>query len=294
GDRRKSVPFIHTSQPESMPPPTTIPLPSPRASYPSIEEHSNSLYPPPQSLPPHTVPRLAEPKSDPSPTLPRFVPVRNAGFKPINQSNSSLRKFFPGDEDEVDLTLETPQTRGSYVRTMEDAHNVTYSVAKQSVRPPIHHERKVWPSPPPPVASSPRRELELDEPQGYVDDALVFVPAAEARGPPDLHPLTPHVKSPPATNDNDANETTSLQSQGELYNIISQVGEGTFGKVYKAQNTSSRVYVALKRIRMESEKDGFPVTAMREIKLLQSLQHPNVIRLYEMMVSTGMSLRPPD
>ncbi|KAF9457018.1 Pkinase-domain-containing protein [Collybia nuda] len=76
-------------------------------------------------------------------------------------------------------------------------------------------------------------------------------------------------------------------SRSEIYSIISQVGEGTFGKVYKAQNTISKLYVALKRIRMESEKDGFPVTAMREIKLLQSLRHPNVVRLYEMMVSNG-------
>jgi CTD kinase subunit alpha len=68
---------------------------------------------------------------------------------------------------------------------------------------------------------------------------------------------------------------------------MSQVGEGTFGKVYKARNTQSGVYVALKRIRMESEKDGFPVTAMREIKLLQSLSHDNVVCLYEMMVSDG-------
>ncbi|KII95159.1 hypothetical protein PLICRDRAFT_96857 [Plicaturopsis crispa FD-325 SS-3] len=76
-------------------------------------------------------------------------------------------------------------------------------------------------------------------------------------------------------------------SRGELYKIVSQVGEGTFGKVYKARNTVTNVYVALKRIRMEAERDGFPVTAMREIKLLQSLRHENVIRLYEMMVSNG-------
>lgn len=79
----------------------------------------------------------------------------------------------------------------------------------------------------------------------------------------------------------------SHESRGDLYAIISQVGEGTFGKVYKARNTVTKVYVALKRIRMEAERDGFPVTAMREIKLLQSLRHKNVVRLYEMMVSNG-------
>ena len=48
----------------------------------------------------------------------------------------------------------------------------------------------------------------------------------------------------------------------ELYKIVSQVGEGTFSKVYKAQNTLTGKHVALKHICMESQRDGFPVTAM--------------------------------
>lgn len=81
--------------------------------------------------------------------------------------------------------------------------------------------------------------------------------------------------------------TSPKESQEELYSIVSQVGEGTFGKVYKARNALNGFHVALKRIRMETEKDGFPVTAMREIKLLQSLRHDNVVQLHEMMVSNG-------
>lgn len=34
------------------------------------------------------------------------------------------------------------------------------------------------------------------------------------------------------------------------------VGEGTYGKVYKAKNKNTQELVALKRIRMESERDG--------------------------------------
>ena len=77
---------------------------------------------------------------------------------------------------------------------------------------------------------------------------------------------------------------------GELYERLAHVGEGTYGKVYKARNSLSGAFVALKRIRMEGEKDGFPVTAMREIKLLQNLRHRNILRLIEMMVSKGESL----
>lgn len=64
----------------------------------------------------------------------------------------------------------------------------------------------------------------------------------------------------------------------------SVVGSGTYGKVFKAIHVYTKKLVALKKIRMEGERDGFPVTAVREIKLLQSLKHDNVVNLQEVMV----------
>lgn len=64
----------------------------------------------------------------------------------------------------------------------------------------------------------------------------------------------------------------------------SVVGSGTYGKVYKAVHVYTNDKVALKKIRMEGERDGFPVTAIREIKLLQSLNHVNIVKLQEVMV----------
>ena len=64
----------------------------------------------------------------------------------------------------------------------------------------------------------------------------------------------------------------------------SVVGSGTYGKVFKAIHVYTKNLVALKKIRMEGEKDGFPVTAIREIKLLQSLKHDNIVCLQEVMV----------
>lgn len=109
----------------------------------------------------------------------------------------------------------------------------------------------------------------------------------------------PSAVPPPGAQFGETEPTTRAPSpdrdpRGELYTIVSQVGEGTFGKVYKARNAMNGLCVALKRIRMEAERDGFPVTAMREIKLLQSLRHDNVVRLYEMMVSNGTSSLSPD
>lgn len=71
----------------------------------------------------------------------------------------------------------------------------------------------------------------------------------------------------------------------EVYEQVAQVGEGTYGQVFKAKADKTGVIVALKKIRMESEKDGFPITAMREIKILQGLRHENVVRLHEMLLS---------
>jgi CTD kinase subunit alpha len=64
----------------------------------------------------------------------------------------------------------------------------------------------------------------------------------------------------------------------------SVVGSGTYGKVFKAIHVYTKELAALKKIRMDGEKDGFPVTAIREIKLLQSLKHDNVVCLQEVMV----------
>lgn len=36
--------------------------------------------------------------------------------------------------------------------------------------------------------------------------------------------------------------------------------------------------VALKRIRLESEEEGVPCTAIREISLLKELDHPNIVK----------------
>ncbi|OGM44839.1 putative protein kinase [Aspergillus bombycis] len=64
----------------------------------------------------------------------------------------------------------------------------------------------------------------------------------------------------------------------------SVIGAGTYGKVFKAIHVYTQKKVALKKIRMEGEKDGFPVTAVREIKLLQHLRNDNVVSLLEVMV----------
>lgn len=75
--------------------------------------------------------------------------------------------------------------------------------------------------------------------------------------------------------------------EGSIYERVLQVGEGTYGKVFKARNVDTGRMAALKRLRMESEKDGMPITAVREIKLLQSLRHSSIVALREIMIESG-------
>ncbi|XP_043281909.1 cyclin-dependent kinase 12 [Venturia canescens] len=69
----------------------------------------------------------------------------------------------------------------------------------------------------------------------------------------------------------------------DVFEVIAQIGEGTYGQVYKAQDKRASVLVALKKVRLENEKEGFPITAVREIKILRQLNHKNIVNLREIV-----------
>ncbi|XP_029663193.1 cyclin-dependent kinase 12 isoform X2 [Formica exsecta] len=69
----------------------------------------------------------------------------------------------------------------------------------------------------------------------------------------------------------------------DVFEFIAQIGEGTYGQVYKARDKRAGVLVALKKVRLENEKEGFPVTAVREIKILRQLNHKNIVNLREIV-----------
>ena len=64
----------------------------------------------------------------------------------------------------------------------------------------------------------------------------------------------------------------------ENYEKLEKVGEGTYGVVYKCRDRITGQIVALKKIRLETEDEGVPSTAIREISLLKELEHPNVVK----------------
>lgn len=64
-----------------------------------------------------------------------------------------------------------------------------------------------------------------------------------------------------------------------------QVGQGTYGSVFMGADLKTGNVVALKRINTEQEENGFPITAIREVKILKALNHKNVVSLKEIVTS---------
>ncbi|KAI1231657.1 Cyclin-dependent kinase 1, partial [Lamprotornis superbus] len=81
------------------------------------------------------------------------------------------------------------------------------------------------------------------------------------------------------------------------YTKIEKIGEGTYGVVYKGRHKTTGQVVAMKKIRLESEEEGVPSTAIREISLLKELNHPNIdvlmqdSRLYLVFEFLSMDLK---
>jgi serine/threonine protein kinase len=73
------------------------------------------------------------------------------------------------------------------------------------------------------------------------------------------------------------------------YERIEQIGEGTYGQVYRAKCLDTGRIVALKKIRVHHGGYwGMPPTVIREIKILKKLQHPNLVEMLEVVSSKGV------
>ncbi|ODV97590.1 hypothetical protein PACTADRAFT_47478 [Pachysolen tannophilus NRRL Y-2460] len=71
------------------------------------------------------------------------------------------------------------------------------------------------------------------------------------------------------------------------YEIISKLGQGTFGEVQKARHIKTGRLVALKKLIVHNDKEGFPITALREIGILKLLKHENILQLIEVLHETA-------
>ena len=75
------------------------------------------------------------------------------------------------------------------------------------------------------------------------------------------------------------------------YQKLDKLGEGTYGSVYAARDKETGQLAALKRIKLSGEsyeREGMPLTSIREVSLLRRLRHPHIVSLIEVVVGSKM------
>ncbi|KAI5852441.1 kinase-like domain-containing protein, partial [Morchella snyderi] len=113
---------------------------------------------------------------------------------------------------------------------------------------------------------------------------------------------TPNASSPPTKRrriddaDADADTHTPLRllryaapelvpcAHVDKYEALNRIEEGSYGVVTRARDRATGEVVALKRLKLERETDGFPITSLREITTLLASRHPNVVNIREVVM----------
>jgi len=67
------------------------------------------------------------------------------------------------------------------------------------------------------------------------------------------------------------------------YHMIEKIGGGTYGEVFKAMKPNGDI-VAVKKLLLNTEDDGVPSHALREISLMKELAHPQIVSLYDVVL----------
>lgn len=78
----------------------------------------------------------------------------------------------------------------------------------------------------------------------------------------------------------------------EMYRRTQLLGQGTYGKVYKAQHLQTGRTVALKKTILSSDDEGVPPTTLREVSILRSLDSPYIVKLEEVVHSEARTGTP--
>ncbi|KAI8999524.1 kinase-like domain-containing protein [Gaertneriomyces semiglobifer] len=77
----------------------------------------------------------------------------------------------------------------------------------------------------------------------------------------------------------------------ESYERSDKIGQGTFGEVTVAYHKVTGQKVALKRVILHKEKEGIPITTVREVQVLKLLHHKNIMSLHELTLEKGNAER---
>lgn len=73
------------------------------------------------------------------------------------------------------------------------------------------------------------------------------------------------------------------------YERLNQIEEGSYGVVFRARDKQTGDIVALKKLKLDEEKHGFPMTSLREINALMACRHENVVGIREVVVGETLT-----
>ncbi|TGZ83924.1 Pkinase-domain-containing protein [Ascodesmis nigricans] len=75
----------------------------------------------------------------------------------------------------------------------------------------------------------------------------------------------------------------------DTYEPLNRIEEGSYGIVSRARDTETGEIVALKRLKLERETDGFPITSLREIRTLMAARRcEGVVGLREVVMGDSL------
>lgn len=72
------------------------------------------------------------------------------------------------------------------------------------------------------------------------------------------------------------------------YTRLNYIHEGVYGMVFRALDKHTGETYAIKKVKLSREKEGFPITSIREINLLLSMDHPNIVNVKEVAIGSNL------
>uniref|UniRef100_A0A8D3D2N6 cyclin-dependent kinase n=1 Tax=Scophthalmus maximus TaxID=52904 RepID=A0A8D3D2N6_SCOMX len=168
-----------------------------------------------------------------------------------------------GEEESVSGSGRSEQSAG---KTSES--NATFCPAVPESRFDHDSELKAGEGDPTPQSQTHSRSPTPEE--NYIPDSPPISPAEQKKELPKYLPALQGCRSV------------------EEFQCLNRIEEGTYGVVYRAKDKKTDEIVALKRLKMEKEKEGFPITSLREINTILKAQHPNIVTVREIVVGSNM------
>ncbi|KAK3223589.1 hypothetical protein Dsin_010614 [Dipteronia sinensis] len=125
--------------------------------------------------------------------------------------------------------------------------------------------------------------METDEDQNN-NDISVSASDSDSEDEIDSHEAMQEPAAPPQRS---VNMLQGCRSVDE-FERLNKIDEGTYGVVYRAKDKKTGEIVALKKVKMEKEREGFPLTSLREINILLSFHHPSIVDVKEVVVGSNL------